>query len=291
VPALLLFIFYFAAILFAGALFSYPFYVIVNLVTDREYSEIIMDSTKICGLAFSFFYLYLTDTLTLAKSGLAWVSRVALAKFASGFAGGFAIILLLMISLLLLGIYGFDADREFSAQIIVTLLISSLATGLAVGLFEETVFRGCLFSGLSKQTNVPVALLTISLVYAAVHFIDYPVVTGSPHWLTGVNLFIPAHSMLINLETIDAFAALFMLGVLLSLVRIHNGNIIQCIGLHAGLVTGIKIARYITEYIPGNRFDFLVSSYDHRLGFLALLLMLVATLLYYFSTLRNQIHM
>ncbi len=247
-----------------------------------------MDTTKICGLAFSFFYLYLTDTLSRAKSGLVWIPRVSLAKFARGFAGGFAIILMLMTSLLLIGIYGFDADREFSTQIIATLLISSLVTGLAVGLFEETIFRGCLFSGLSKQTNVYVALITISLVYAAVHFIDYPAVTETPNWMTGVKLFVPAHSMLFSLETIDAFAALFMLGILLTLVRIRNGNIIQCVGLHAGLVTGIKIACFITEYIPGNRFDFVVSSYDRRLGYLALLWTVIATLFYYFTSVHKR---
>ena len=287
-PALLFFIFYFVAILFAGALFSYPFYIIVNLITDREYNEIIMDTTKICGLIFSLFYLYLTDTLSLAKSGLIWIPQVSLAKLVSGFTGGFVIVLILMSSLLLLGVYGFDANRHISLLIIVNLLFSSLVTGLSVGLFEETVFRGCLLNGLSKQTNVYIALFTISLAYAVVHFINYPVVDGTINWMTAVMLFIPTHSTLISLEAIDAFAALFILGILLGLVRIHNDNIIQCIGLHAGLVAGIKIARFITEYTPNNRYDYLVSSYDHRLGYLALFWLLTAILFYYFTSLRNK---
>jgi hypothetical protein len=78
-----------------------------------------------------------------------------------------------------------------------------------------------------------------------------------------------------------------MLGILLGLLRVKANNIFLCIGLHAGLVAGIKLFRFFLLYIPDTRYDFLASHYDHRLGIMALFWLGLVTLLYYLTVRRK----
>ncbi|MEX2365679.1 MAG: CPBP family intramembrane glutamic endopeptidase, partial [Pseudohongiellaceae bacterium] len=160
---------------------------------------------------------------------------------------------------------------------------------IAVALFEETVFRGALLRGLARQSGPLTALLATSIIYAAVHFIYFETpVAGGTDWLTAPRQFLPAYSQFITPEKIDAFLSLCMLGILLGLIRLKTGNIIQSIGLHAGLVAGIKLFRFFTLYNPDNRYSYLVSSHDYRLGIMALLLLTAVTVIYYLYYYRNN---
>jgi hypothetical protein len=68
--------------------------------------------------------------------------------------------------------------------------------------------------------------------------------------------------------------------MLLSLVRLKSGAIYQCIGLHAGVVTAMRIINKTTDYVPHNTLAFMVNRYDHMLGYLALLWLIACILLY-----------
>ena len=137
-----------------------------------------------------------------------------------------------------------------------------------------------MLGGLAPRTGPATALVTVSLVYAAVHFIHYPA-TADPGWLSAAGQFPGAYLAIFNPAMVDAFLALFVLGLLLGLMRLGSGDIIACIGLHAGLVVMVKISRYFYRYTGGTPFDFLVSVHDRRLGYLALLLLCIATTVYY----------
>jgi len=161
---------------------------------------------------------------------------------------------------------------------------------MVVSLFEETIFRGALLRGLQNKSNALTAIITTSAVYAAVHFIDYqdPAMGESINMLTAPAQFLSVYSRLVTSENYDAFLSLFMLGILLGVIRIRTDSIIQCIGIHAGLVAGIKIFRFLLEHKPENQFEFMVSSYDYRLGFMALIWLSLATLIYYFCLVKNN---
>lgn len=224
--------------------------------------------------------------MKLSWENLGWHSRDrnGLILLLQGFVSGIIIVTVLMLSLYLLGIHVPVPGHDYSLQAIVTLIAKAVVTGLLVAVFEETLFRGALLGGLLHRTrNAWTAVITISLVYAAVHFIDYLPLSADETvtWVSGPERFI---SVLINLfdpATLDAFLALFMLGILLGWMRVRDGHIFRCLGLHAGLVAMIKISRYFFTYQEGSRFDFLVSSHDHRLGYLAFMWLLFATLVYY----------
>jgi membrane protease YdiL (CAAX protease family) len=245
-----------------------------------EFNAVVMHATQICGLVFALAYLARVRPLSRQSLGLSPAGDRGPARFMSGFAWGAVILACLIAVLLMLGIYHAVPGRDTGPGAVLALCAKAVLTGLAVGLFEETVFRGAILNGLAQRTSPAAALVTVSLLYAAVHFIHYPP-TADPGWLSAARQFPAAYLAIFNPAQIDAFLALFVLGLLLGLMRLGSGDIIACIGLHAGLVTMIKISRYFYHYTGGTQFDFLVSVHDRRLGYLALLLLCMATAAYY----------
>lgn len=273
----------FAIALFMGALLAYPSYLLVSFFTDSKFTDVIIRTTQICGLIFSLCYLKYADKLSLENIGLKINPDKNLTQFCYGMLYGLLMLAVLAAGFVAFGIYDLNSSREINVAVMVQLLLGALFTGIAVALFEETVFRGALLQGLRKQTNTNTALLSVSLIYAAVHFIQYPQPAAGETigWLTAPLAFVPVYSHLISAETVDAFMSLFMLGLLFGFVRIRTGNIIQCIGLHAGLVAGIKLFRFFAEYNPDNSFNYLVSNHDYRLGWLSFIWLLIVTIGYF----------
>jgi membrane protease YdiL (CAAX protease family) len=280
VRPLILFLLVFATALFTGALITYPLHLLVSLFTEHDFVDLAIRATQICGLLFSLLYLRYACNLSLENIGLKIQPGRLLPEFTYSFLAGLMILLLLATGLMLFGVYEMDSNRVINLSTLTRLAIGAIVTGLAVAVFEETVFRGALQQGLMKKSNTATAIITISIIYAAVHFIDYRE-PASLDWLTAPTQFMSAYSHLINVETLDAFLSLFVLGLLLGLIRLRTRHIIQCIGLHAGIVAGVKAFRFFLEYNPDNGFNFLISSYDNRLGYLALGLLGVTTIAYY----------
>ena len=54
----------------------------------------------------------------------------------------------------------------------------------------------------------------------------------------------------------------------------------------------MKITGKFSEYVPDNNFNFLISKYDHTLGYLAFTWLLVLTIVYWriFLSKQNKIH-
>lgn len=248
-----------------------------------DFDNAVIHATQLAGLVFALAYLSWRQPLSRQSLGWRPADGRYLAPFLTGFAWGLVILAVLIAGLVALGIQHPVPGRETGPVAVTVLCLKAVLTGLAVGLFEETLFRGALLGGLMRRTAPAAAVVVISLVYAAVHFIHYPA-TSHPGWLSGMHQFPAAYLAVFNPAMFDAFLALFVLGLLLGLMRLRSGNIIGCIGLHAGLVAMIKIARYFYRYTPGSRFDFLVSVHDRRLGYLAFLILSAAFAAYHLRT-------
>lgn len=271
-----------------GAIVAYPVYLGMGLFNEMPFHKIISRTTPLIGLLCSILYLRFNGLMS--REGLAWRSGYYTKKqlFARGFASGVLILLLLDGCLLLLGIYQFDTGVDTSATTLASIVVKAMLTGALVGLVEETIFRGALFGGLNKQSNVAVAMLVTSLLYAAVHFLKYRALPADVEigWFTGVEQIPVALFRFSNPVTIDSFITLFILGFLFALVRVRSKSIIPCIGLHAGIVATLKIFNYLTNYTSGTQYDFLVNKIDHQFGYLASGLLLFATLVYYLISSR-----
>ena len=287
---LLLFVFIILAFI-CGAVLSFPLYKLLQIFADIPFHKITSQLSSLCGLAFIFLYLHFNNILNKTTAGFNLAQVSIKREIFTGMAMGMMIILVLVVVLLILGIHQPEPELHFSLNTIYLVLIKAILSGVMVALFEETLYRGALLGGLSRTTNVLAAIFISSAIYSAVHFIKFPRVPDGTdiNWLTGFVILSDSFHRFTDPAIVDSFLALFAFGVLLALVRLNRGNIIQCMGIHAGVVIAIKIIRESTDYAPGNNFEFLVNRHDHLLGYLALVWLAIIIVIYYryFFTARN----
>ena len=94
-------------------------------------------------------------------------------------------------------------------------LINAILLVLGVGFAEELIFRGWLLEELKNQFGLKKAILGQALIFSIVHIgFDLPF-----------------------LQMLSILTGLFLLGILLSLIRLKDKNSLWgCVGLHGGLV-------------------------------------------------------
>ena len=144
-----------------------------------------------------------------------------------------------------------------------------LAAALAVALVEEVWFRGALFTALRNAGSAAAAGVT-SLLYALVHFIrpDSQVPPGSERWRSGLEAVAGSFDRLGSIAIWDSFLALCIAGAFLAWRRIETGGVAECIGIHAGWVIVISVAKQATVLDPGAAGALLVGGYDGVIGLL-----------------------
>ena len=196
---------------------------------------------------------------------------------------GILALALLKLFLMLLGIHQIKPNLDYFWSNLFLIFIKAVLAGLMIGFIEESIFRGALFSSLYKKTGALVTVTLTSLLYAAVHFLKYRALPEGTEITrtTGMEMLPQALIRLSNINIVDHFLTLFVLAVLLSMVRIRNGNIAMCIGIHAGIVMAMKVTGRFSDYIPDSQFDFLVNWVDHTLGYLSLAWLLVLAIVYW----------
>ena len=270
-----------SAILF-GAVLAFPVYEIISEFTEIPFRKIVSRTTLFSGLLFSLLYFYCIHGLSLQQLGIRFHKPHI--RLFQGLTAGLVIIVIIESSLLFLGIHDLENERIFSLDTLSVLLFKGLLTGLIVGIVEELMFRGALLGGLNHQTNKTVALVTVSLIYAAVHYLkfrDLPADTVIT-WYTGVAMLPPALFQFADPARYDAMITLFFLGLLLGLVRLLTGNLLLCIGIHAGLVTGERVIQHVADFVPHNPHAHLVNRYDPFMGDLASVWLLLCCVSFYF---------
>ncbi|MDZ7734917.1 MAG: CPBP family intramembrane glutamic endopeptidase [Gammaproteobacteria bacterium] len=201
---------------------------------------------------------------------------------------GLVIMAVLALGLWALDLSQVDQRQAFTPAFFGTALLKGLIAGIGAGLVEETLFRGALYSGLQQRINVTWAILLTSLLYSAVHFIEYPEPAGDVHWLTGLQLFPAAMTKLSDPLVFDHFLTLFLLGVLLCLLRLRDGHIWRAFAVHAGIIMVLKLDGYITNPVTGGSHDWLVNAGDARLGWLSTFWLLALVLVYGIDCYRRR---
>ena len=143
-----------------------------------------------------------------------------------------------------------------------------LASGALVALFEESLFRGVLFTAFNDRFGVLFAVVGSSVAYAAVHFLAVDATEISPSWYSGFTyLFASVAGLAEPIAYWDSFVSLFLLGVLLCLIRRQFG-LFACMGLHAAWVFVIRLQSEISDRDIVNPYAGLVGQYDNFTGHL-----------------------
>ena len=123
----------------------------------------------------------------------------------------YSIILLLLILIIIISNQWGNWLGKLSPEI----LLNSLLLIIGIGFAEELVFRGWLLEELKNQYGLKKSLIFQALVFSIVH-----IGFDMPFW-----------------EMFSILFGLFLLGILLSIIRIKDDNSLWgCVGLHGGLV-------------------------------------------------------
>ena len=271
-------------------LLTYPVYLILENFTDYPFYKLISHVTLICGLIFSAIYLKYHQLYSRQAFGFGLSKNIFLRELLRGLIVGFLILAFIKLILILSGVHQIRLNLDYFWSNLLLIFFKAILTGLAVAFIEESIFRGALFSSLYKKTNALITISLTSFVYAAVHFLKYRELPEATEitWLTGMEMLPDAFFKLSYPNIADHFLTLFTLGVLLSMIRLRNGNIALCIGIHAGIVMALKVTGRFSEYVSGSQFDFLVNWVDHTLGYLSFGWLLILAFAYWWKYLQKK---
>ena len=264
-------------------LLAYPVHLALENFVDLPFHKLVSHITLLCGLVFSGVYLKINQMYSRQAFGFDGSLNNFLKHMLLGIFAGILILAFLILIFILLDIRQIKPNLDYFWSNLFLIFFKAILAGLLIGLIEESIFRGALFSSLYKKTSALIAVSLTSLVYAAVHFLKYRALPEGTEvtWVTGMEMLPDAFFKLSYPNITDHFLSLLALGVFLSMIRLRNGNIAMCIGVHAGIVIAMKVMGRFTDYVPDSQFDFLVNWVDHTQGFLSFALLLVLTIVYW----------
>ncbi len=222
-------------------------------------------------------------------AGYTLPKRPAWAALGKGILIGVAIMLLLTAAQWLLDMHHFAVrEARWTPYYFAKTLISGLLSGIAVGLIEETFFRGLMHTGMRRTLGFWATALLTALLYAALHFIK-PEALGTADFTTTEALRMISDG-LARLGSpaafADSFVTLVVVGVFLSMVRERTGNILWAIGIHAGWITVIKLYKYLTDttIVDGRASVWIGTGYDDITGWMATLWLGAIAAAYWYRT-------
>lgn len=265
-----LFVALLAGSLLVAALFTYPAWWLVSLVSIEPVHRVMH---RIAMLIALIGLVVLTRRLGLtskAALGYGLPRPQFLRQLGIGFLCGIG--LMLPLTALLLGLDIREVKPGFGGQW-VGLIAGGVLTGVTVAFIEETFFRGVLFTAISRTSGAAAAVIAPSVLYASLHFLGgkLRVPPEEVSWVHGFEVLSKLFERYVEpLAFADSFAALVMLGVLFATVRLRTGAIAGCIGLHASGVAFIAVLREATLVNPQAEYSALVGSYDGVIGWAAL---------------------
>lgn len=268
---------------FVGAIMAYPLKLMLDPVLGLAFRKYLTYATLISGLIISGIYLQLYNSLSFKAFGFSGKPFKFLNSMFNGFIYGMIIMLIIEVLLFFLGIHELDTNRSISVASVMERLTKAILVGFLIGLVEESIFRGALFTGLYKQTGAVITVFFSSLVYSAVHFIRYRDLPADTDigWLTGISMMPEAFRRFYEWSIVDYFLTLFIFGVLLGLLRLKHRGIAACIGVHAGIVMLIKLSDYFTNRTHNSSYEYLVSQYNSTFGWISFVVILLVTIFYF----------
>ena len=262
------------ALALAGiALFTYPAWLLLQsagleVKFHRVASRIAM-LTFLVGFLFIARRLKATDRVSL---GYGLPARTFLAELGKAVLLGAVLMLPVLATMVMLDMRTLKPGLVLGAADWLKLVAMAGVTGLVVALIEETALRGVMHSAIARESGPTLAIVLVSLVYAATHFFAktrIPADQVGPG--SGLDMLAGILDSFANpFGILDAFLCLFMVGVLLGLTRHLTGNVAACIGLHAGWVAIITVVRETSERRESGPVAWLMSDYDGFIGWMVL---------------------
>ncbi|HEX6637143.1 MAG TPA: CPBP family intramembrane glutamic endopeptidase [Steroidobacteraceae bacterium] len=262
------------ALALAGiAVFTWPAWMLLQSLGlevkfHRVASRIAM-LTFLVGFLFVARRLKATDRVSL---GYALPARAFFIELAKALVLGAVLMLPVLATMVLLDMRELKPGLALTAADWVKLILTACLTGLVVAFIEETALRGVMHSAIARESGPVVAIVLVSLVYAATHFFAKTRIpadqVGPDSGLTMLSGLLASFAH--PLGILDAFLCLFMVGVLLGITRHLTGNVAASIGLHAAWVAIIAVVRETSARRESGPGAWLMSDYDGFIGWMVL---------------------
>jgi membrane protease YdiL (CAAX protease family) len=124
-----------------------------------------------------------------------------------------------------------------------------LVASITVPFIEEAFFRGIVLGVLLRTGRKYIAILSVSALFAAVHFFKAPEQTSAiATWTSGLNSIAHSFGRVGDpMMLASVFATLFVFGCILAVARVHTRSLWLPIGLHAGLIFGSGTFSWLTH--------------------------------------------
>ena len=160
-------------------------------------------------------------------------------RMGAGFLVALVVLLVLWVVLWLGGISRLKSHLEYGR-----LAWQIPLTAIVVSLLEEMLFRGALQGAVRKTTVDGFAMVTVAILFAAVHFLKPPgssIGTSGLHWWSGLAV-LPETVWRFRQPglLLGGFGTLLVAGLILGYARNRTRSLWMPIGLHAGWVAGEK---------------------------------------------------
>jgi CAAX protease family protein len=261
-----------AGSLAAMAAFTYPAWRLLHPHFDFPFNRI---GERIAMLAFLVGFLLLARRLRLADRdslGFGAPGAIYLRELGVGLALGAVTMSAVAASMAVLGLLDFHRAAGYGAGGLAALAGKRLASGLAVGLIEETALRGAMYAGIQRESGTLAAIALTSLVYAWTHFIGAVHIPAAQvsAWSGVALLRGELQSCAHPLAIADAFLCLTAVGAVLAMVRAITGNTAAGMGLHAGWVWVMLVVHGLAQPNRASPLAFLLSRHDGFTGWLVL---------------------
>ena len=256
----------------AIAAFTYPAWLLLHPYFSFPFHRI---GERIAMLALLVGFVLVARRLGLADKrslGYGLPRRLFVREMLFGLALGVATMLAVVAAMSALGLLDWSRAAHLGVGAFLKLVLVRLGSGLAVGFIEETFLRGAMQTGIARESGTRTAIILTSLIFAATHFFaSYHIAPEAVTPWSGVALLQGTlHAFAQPLSILDAFLALFAVGVLLGMVRAATGNIAACVGLHAGWVWVMLVVHELTQPRRTAPLGFLLSRFDGFVGWLVL---------------------
>ena len=269
------FLIYVLATLVLTALTSYPVFLGLEALglRDMPFDEMVMRLLKLYGLLGM--WPLLTAFGINTRSGWGYgpgrTGRGFIRGLLLGAGVGVASMALVVLVLLAFDIRVARPGVELTMPLVTLLVVQSVFAGLMVGFIEETWFRGALQTSITHVSNSAFAIVFISIIYGAMHFVsaDINIPADEVGWLSGTAVLFTCLHGFRDPAFFDSLFALTAGGLLLGLIRYRSGRIAECIGIHAGWVMVVKILRQTTYPNLEASGSFMIGDYDGVIGILA----------------------
>ncbi|MDJ0871221.1 MAG: type II CAAX endopeptidase family protein [Gammaproteobacteria bacterium] len=262
---------YVVGALVLGALLSYPLYLMLSPVVELPFHRVVSRAALVTGLiALPIFAVHL-GVASREALGFGLPARPFISRLLAGWLLGTITLLPLVVVLLALQVRVPAPEAVLWSSEVLHIAARGLASGLLIGIVEETLFRGGLYAAVARRNSVTQAIIWSSLFYAALHFVKPAAASWEAlSWTSGLASLVQGLARFAEPGVMaDSFVALLVAGVLLALVRRDSGHIAYCIGVHAGWVMVIRVTKHFTDRSAEAPLGWLVGSYDGVIGWLA----------------------